>query len=392
MKPEKTKISQKKFSKREFLKCGLMGLGGLFCLPCRNLAGMENFAAVRDKSGTDLWKWSKEAMFYSETARGVRCQICPNECTLKLDELSDCRNRINKNGKLYTIAYGNPCAVHVDPIEKKPLYHFMPGTRAFSIATAGCNLACLNCQNWSISQVSPQETRNYDLMPAKVVEECLGNSCQSIAYTYSEPITFFEYTTDTAKIARAKGIKNVLVSAGYINEEPLRYLCKYIDAANIDLKSFKDSIYLKLNAGNLQTILNTLKIIKEEGVWLEITNLIVPSWTDDLDMIKEMCDWLYNNDLYEYPVHFSRFHPMYKLTHLPPTPLSTLEKAREIALSAGIKFVYIGNVPGTSASNTHCPKCKKMIIERRGYRIVSNHITNNKCEFCGETIPGVWNN
>lgn len=385
------KRSKKAISKREFLKCGLLGLGGLFCLPYRNLAEIEKFTVVPYNPETDLWKWSKEGLFYSETPRGVKCLICPNECTLKLDEVSDCRNRINKNGKIYTIAYGNPCAVHVDPIEKKPLYHFLPTTRAFSIATAGCNLACLNCQNWSISQVSPHDTRNYDLMPLKVVEECLGNHCQSIAYTYSEPITFFEYTIDTAIIARSKGIKNVLVSAGYINEEPLRYLCKYIDAANIDLKSFKESIYLKLNAGKLDPILNTLKIMKEEGVWLEITNLIVPGWTDDLDMIKEMCDWLYDNELYDYPLHFSRFHPMYKLTHLPSTPLSTLEKAREIALNAGIKFVYIGNVPGTSASNTYCPQCNKKIIERRGYRILSNHISNNKCTFCGETIPGVWN-
>lgn len=376
-------VNSRKLSKREFLKLGLTGIGGLVCCPF-DLSGKK---AIND----ELWKWSKEALYQTETSRGVRCLICPNECTLKPGELSDCRNRINHDGKLYTIAYGNPCAVHVDPVEKKPLYHFMPASRVFSIATAGCNLACLNCQNWTISQKSPTETDNYDLMPDRVVKEAVRNNCRSIAYTYSEPITFFEYTIDSSMAAHKAGLKNILVSAGFINEEPLRYLCKFIDAANIDLKSFKDSIYLKLNAGKLQTILDALKIFHEEGVWLEITNLIIPSWTDDFVMIREMCEWLYKNDLYNYPLHFSRFHPQYKLTQLPPTPVSTLNKAREIALDAGIKFVYIGNVPGTHASNTICPECKKVLIERKGYRIISNHIKSGKCEFCEEPIPGVWN-
>ena len=306
-------------------------------------------------------------MYYEVTPRGVKCMICPNECTLKLDELSDCHNRINKDNKLYTMAYGNPCAIHIDPIEKKPLYHFLPGSRAFSIATAGCNLACLNCQNWTISQVSPTETRNYDLMPDRVSSETLGNRCQSIAYTYSEPITFYEYTLDSARIARENGIRNVMVSAGYINEEPLRNLAPFIDAANIDLKSFKDSIYLRLNAGKLEPVLNTLKILLEEKVWLEITNLVVPNWTDDFDMIREMCEWLFTNGFQDCPLHFSRFHPMYKLTRLPPTPVATLNKAREIALESGIRYVYIGNVPGTQASNTTCPSCACDLHQAPGY-------------------------
>ena len=369
-------------NKRQFIKRCLLGAGGLCTLPNSKI-----FASGKND---DLWKWSKEALFYTETPRGIMCQICPNECTLKLDELSDCRNRINKNSKLYTIAYGNPCAVHVDPIEKKPLYHFLPESTAFSIATAGCNLACLNCQNWTISQTTPTDTKNYDLMPAAVVEQCINFGCSSIAYTYSEPITFFEYTYDTAEIAAKRGIKNVLVTAGYINEEPLRYFCKNIDAANVDLKSFSENIYLKLNAGKLKPILETLKIMKELGVWLEITNLVVPSWTDDMDMIREMCKWLYANGLADSPLHFSRFHPTHRLTQLPATPTATLEKARNIALEEGIQFVYIGNVPGTKASNTYCPGCNKLLIERMGYRITQNHIKDGKCEFCKEAIPGVW--
>jgi pyruvate formate lyase activating enzyme len=384
-----------KISKREFIKKSLLGVGGICGAGCLKLLAndigpstdiSERFLAADD----ELWKWSKESVFYEVTPRGLKCLICPNECTVKPNEVSTCRNRINKNDKLYTIAYGNPCAVHIDPIEKKPLNHFLPGSRSFSIATAGCNLACLNCQNWEISQSTPTATKNYDLMPEDLVTNCIKSGCESISYTYSEPITFYEYTYDSAKIAASKGIRNVLVTNGYINEKPLRYFLEHIDAANVDLKSFSESIYLKLNAGKLQPIQNALKIMKEHGVWLEITNLIVPGWTDDFGMIKEMCEWLSANDLNNFPLHFSRFNPMYKLTQLPSTPVSALEMARNIALAAGIKFVYIGNVPGTDASNTSCPNCKKLLIERLGFQITQNHIKNGKCEYCGETIPGVW--
>lgn len=265
----------------------------------------------------------------------------------------------------------------------------MPGTRAYSIATAGCNLACLNCQNWEISQTSPLETRNIDLMPHKVVEEAIKNKCASIAYTYSEPVTFYEYTYDTSRIARSKGIKNILVSAGYIHEKPLRELAKYIDAANIDLKSFSDDLYLKLNNGSLEPILNTLKILNEMKVWLEITNLVVPNWTDDFGMIEQMCNWLAANGFKNNPLHFSRFHPQYKLTQLPATPVGTLVKCRETAMKAGLRYVYIGNVPG-QAENTFCPKCKRTVVERKGFNIISKHINNSKCEYCNESIAGVW--
>ena len=227
-------------------------------------------------------------------------------------------------------------------------------------------------------------------MPEAVVEQAAINNCRSIAYTYSEPITFFEYTCDSARLAWERGIRNVLVSAGYINPDPLRHLLTHIDGANIDLKSFSDSIYLKLNAGKLQPVLDGLKIFLEMGVWLEITNLVVPGWTDDLDMISRMCDWLYSNGFKNVPLHFSRFHPMFKLTQLPATPVGTLEKAREIAMKAGIRFVYIGNVPGHLASNTYCPECGKVVLERKGLRVSGNNLVMGKCGSCGEIIPGVW--
>ncbi|MDX9882742.1 MAG: AmmeMemoRadiSam system radical SAM enzyme [Prolixibacteraceae bacterium] len=368
-------------NKREFIQKGLSITGALACMPRAVMAGI---------SGEKLWKWSREGDFWSPTPRGVKCLICPNECVIKEGEAGDCRNRVNHEGKLYTIAYGNPCAVHIDPIEKKPLNHFLPGSKAFSVATAGCNLACLNCQNWEISQKSPKETRNYDLMPDKLVAEAIANQCQSIAYTYSEPVTFYEYTFDSAKLAREEGIKNVMVTAGYINEEPLRNLCKYIDAANVDLKSFSNDIYLRLNAGALQPVLNTLKTMAAEGVWLEITNLVVPGWTDDMEMIKRMCCWLTENGLAGFPLHFSRFHPAYKLTQLQATPIGILARAREIALSEGMKFVYVGNVPGLGTQNTICPKCRAVAVERKGFAILKNNIEKGACKNCGEKISGRW--
>jgi len=371
-----------RLNKREFLKKSSLCMGGLFCV---NLFNNEMSA-----ENTRLWKWSREAIFYTVTPRGVKCGICPNECTLKQGETSVCNNRVCYDDKLYSIAYGNPCAVHIDPIEKKPLLHFLPRSPAFSIATAGCNFACLNCQNWEISQISPKKTTNFDLMPQQVVEQCMENKCPSIAYTYSEPVSFYEYVFDTAKLARSKNIRNVFVSNGYINDEPLKMLAPYLDAANINLKSFSESIYLKLNAGKLQPVLNTLKTLKDNKVWLEITNLIVPSWTDDMDMIRKMCDWLVLNGFEEYPLHFNRFFPLYKLTQLPATPIATLLKAKEIAEQAGCKYVYVGNVPEIGTENTFCPKCKKMLVERRGFALLSMDIEKGKCKFCGYGINGVW--
>ncbi len=330
------------------------------------------------------------ARYYLKTPRGLRCQLCPNRCDIKEGERGDCRTRINIGGELFTLAYGNPCAVHIDPIEKKPLNHYLPGSTSLSIATAGCNLACLNCQNWEISQKAPDEVASVELMPGQVAAMAHSKSCKSVAYTYTDPVVYYEYVVDSAKAARELGIKNVIVSAGYIEEPPLREWCKYIDAANIDLKSFSDELYQNLNAGLLEPVLNTLKILKEEGVWLEITNLIVPRWTDDPEMIKQMCGWLADNGFENVPLHFSRFTPTYKLSNLPVTPVEILDQARNIALKSGLKYVYVGNVPGHEGKDTYCPACKKKLIDRSGYRLVANHITEGKCSFCGEAIAGVW--
>jgi len=382
-------MSTRKISKRDFIKYGCIGSCALALSTNKTFAFTKGINSITNNSD-DLWKWSKLSKYYIETPRGVKCTLCPNDCTIKEGDSGDCRSRVNHNGKIYSIGYGNPCSINVDPIEKKPLYHFLPESNSYSLAVAGCNLACLNCQNWQISQVSPKDTRNYDLMPEDVYKQAKEYKCLSISYTYSEPIVFYEYVFDSAKIAKQNGIKNVLVSAGYINEKPLRDIIPYIDGANIDLKSFDDDIYVRLNGGKLEPILNTLKILKQEGVWLEITNLVVPEWTDDLSMIERMCDWLYKNGFDETPLHFSRFHPMYKLTHLSATPVNVLNKAKDIATKSGLKYVYVGNVPGSEAQNTICPKCKTIVVERKGYQILQNNIVNGHCKNCKTKIDGVW--
>ena len=338
-----------------------------------------------------LWKWSKEGFLYQKLDNGkVRCGICPHRCVLAPGDRSVCRSRVNINGRLYSLAYGNPCAVHVDPIEKKPLYHFMPTTKAFSIATTGCNLRCLNCQNWEIPQAKPHEVRHAELFPKQVVAAAKKTRCDTIAYTYSEPTTFFEYMIDTARLARKAGIRNVWISAGYINPRPLQALCKVLDGANVNLKSFSDVIYRKLNGARLKPILNTFETLNEKGVHFEMTNLVVPGYVDDEDMVKRMCGWILAHLGPDHPLHFTRFFPKYKLDRLAPTPVSTLTRFRELAMAEGIHYVYVGNVPGHEGNNTYCHHCKKLLINRQGYFITAYNLKGNRCKFCGTVIPGVW--
>jgi pyruvate formate lyase activating enzyme len=349
----------------------------------------ESFV-FKGKAPKSLWKYSKEVYHYIKSDKYIQCTTCPNKCILSPGDRGICRDKVYINNKLYNIAYGNPSAIDIDPIEKKPLYHFYPGTNAFSIATGGCPLRCLNCQNWQLSQSSPEELRIMELFPNDVVKKAKKSNSKSIAYTYSEPVAWYEYMYDTAKIAKNEGVKNVWVTSGYIEEKPLLKLIEVLDAANVDVKSFSDDIYKNLNAGKLKPILNTLKILDKYKVWFEITCLIVPTYSDSMDMIKNMCKWILDNIGSGYPIHFSRFHSAHNLTHLPPTPISTLERAYNIAKDQGIKHVYIGNVPGTKASNTICPKCKKILIERAGYYILNNNIQNGKCKFCQTKIEGRW--
>ncbi len=333
----------------------------------------------------------KEALYYQKLDKKItQCQLCPRRCLIPNGKRGFCGVRENREGILYTLSYAKPVAIHIDPIEKKPLFHFLPSTTAFSVATAGCNLKCKFCQNWEISQRLPEEIDYTYIEPADLVKKAKESGAKTLAYTYTEPTIFYEYMLETAKLARAQGIKNIMHSNGYINEEPLRQLAKYLDGANIDLKGFSNEYYSKIAEGTLQPVLAALKILKEEGVHLEITNLVLPGLNDAQDSIVKMCLWIKENLGPDTPVHFSRFFPMYKLLSLNPTPVETLERARQIALDCGLNYVYIGNVAGHAAENTYCPKCKKIVIERRGYFIVQNNIVDGKCKFCGEKIEGIW--
>ena len=301
-----------------------------------------------------------------------------------------CRVRENRDGKYYSLVYGNPCAIHLDPIEKKPFFHVLPTTTSFSLATAGCNFQCKFCQNWEISQASPEDLYNHDVPPELIVKKAREMGARSVAYTYVEPTVFYEYMADIGELAKKAGLLNVCHSNGFINPEPLRNLCKTMDAANIDLKGYSEDFYREVCSGELHPVLEALKIYRREKVHLEITNLMIPTKNDDMSVLKEMCQWIKKELGSETPIHFSRFYPLYKLKSLPPTPVSTLEKARSVAMSAGLEYVYIGNVPGHEGENTFCPKCKKMVIKRAGYMVGEIHLRDGKCKFCGKPIPGIW--
>jgi pyruvate formate lyase activating enzyme len=298
---------------------------------------------------------------------------------------------MNRNGTLYTLGYGNPVAVNVDPIEKKPFFNVMPGEGAYSIAVAGCNMRCIFCQNWQISQAKPDEVDAYDMPPEKIVAGAIENKCKFIVYTYTEPTVFYEYMLDICKLARAKGLKNAMHTCGYINKEPLVELLKYMDAVNVDLKGFNESFYRKMGAfAELAPVLDAIKTVKEQGVWLEITNLIIPGVNDDPGQIKKMCQWIKDNVGADTPLHFSRFTPMFKLQNLPPTPVSKLEEAYRIAKDTGLNYVYVGNVPGNPGENTYCPKCGRLVIGRTGYQVTENNVKDGRCKFCGKEIAGIW--
>jgi len=331
----------------------------------------------------------KEAMYYEKLeGKKVRCFLCPRKCVIKEGEIGNCKVRANIKGKLYSLVYGKPSSLSIDPIEKKPLYHFLPGSNAFSIGTAGCNLHCIYCQNYDISQLGVEEIPHYSFSPKEIVKKALEMKCRVIAYTYNEPTVFYEYMLDIAKIAKKNNLKNIIVSNGFINKEPLKKLLKYVDGVNIDLKSFDNEFYKKYSFSWINPVLESLKIIKKQGVWLEITNLIIPGLNDKAKKIKEMAKWIKDNLGKDVPLHFTAFYPSYKLLDVPPTPKETLFKARDIAKNY-LDFVYIGNIIN-EAGNTYCPKCKALLIRRVGFNVLENNIKNGKCYKCGKKIPGVW--
>ena len=320
----------------------------------------------------------------------IRCQLCARNCSLGEGERGGCRTRIHIKGELRTLVYGRPITVHVDPVEKKPFYHFLPGSSAYSLATSGCPMRCKFCQNWQISQALPEDYQTPFISPARVINQVEQRRAPIIAYTYNEPTVFTEYLTDIARQARPRGVRSVLVSCGFMNELPLQEMCEVLDGIKIDLKGFSRDFYRRVCGAELDPVLRSIKQVARSGVHLEIVNLVVPTLNDSDSMLKALARWVVEEVGPDVPVHFTRFHPDYQLRNLPPTPTATLERARETARDAGIRYAFVGNLPGHPGNHTYCPKCGKIVIKRSGFFLAENYVKNGRCEYCQEKIAGVW--
>jgi len=345
-----------------------------------------------------------EALFYEKLEENrVRCTLCPNQCEVGDQERGYCGVRENRGGKYVTLVYGNPCARHIDPIEKKPLFHFLPGTYAYSIATAGCNVECLFCQNWEISQVRPEQTRNLDLPPEALVADVqLPRTSRftrhvirsrTIAYTYTEPVVYYEYMHDTSKLARAKGIESVMISNGYICTEPMEKLCDVLSAVKIDLKAYTEKFYKELCHGRLQPVLDAIKVLARRKMWFELVYLVIPTHNDEPREVREMCKWIAGELGPDVPLHFSAFHPPYKLLNLEPPSAETIERLYNVARAEGLHFVYVGNISrpgGHPGESTQCPKCGRCVVKRIRYQVADVKIKDGKCQHCATKVPGVW--
>ena len=333
----------------------------------------------------------KEAMFYErEAGDSVRCGLCRFRCLIGNGARGICAVRENRDGVLSSLVYGKLCAEHVDPIEKKPLFHVMPGSRSYSIATVGCNFHCSHCQNYTISQVDRHSPiGGKETSPREIVERALHHDCRSIAYTYTEPTIFYEFAYDTARLAAEAGLKNIFVSNGYISSEALTAIAPYLHAANIDLKGFSERFYHDFVHARLSEVLDSLVAYRRHGIWLEITTLVIPGLNDSEAELQGIAEFIVANLGADTPWHVTQFYPTYKLTDRPRTPVETLRKARDIGRAAGLRFVYEGNVPGEGGENTYCPSCSSLLIRRFGYVIEADRISNGACPDCGASIAGI---
>jgi len=334
---------------------------------------------------------AREASWYKKLEEGrVECELCPQACKVADMERGMCGVRENRGGIYYTLVHSLACAVHVDPVEKKPLFHVLPGEKALSYSTAGCNVECKFCQNWEISQFRPEQVQAYELPPDVLVATARRNGARLTAATYGEPVVFWEYVRDVAVAANAVGIRPTVISNGFIQERALRDVLPLLSAIKVDLKSFRDDFYREQVRGRLEPVLKSLQVIREVGVWLEIVVLLIPTLNDSEAEVAELCAWVKSKLGPDVPVHFTRFHPTYRLMDLPPTPVATLERAWKIGRDTGLNFVYLGNVPGHPGENTVCPGCGENLIRRVGFRILENRLANGSCPNCHRAIPGVW--
>jgi pyruvate formate lyase activating enzyme len=375
--------------RRSFLQCALASGAALgVCEFAQLLVAIPSWAGPQKQDDS---RFTVEAKFYQKLQnKKIKCKLCPRECTVGDRERGYCGVRENHGGTYYTLVHSRVCAAHIDPIEKKPLFHYLPGTLAFSVATAGCNVNCKFCQNWDISQVRPEQVPADYAPPKLVAELAKQHNCPTIAYTYSEPVIFSEYLMDAADAGHEAGIRSVVVSNGYIQEEALKTAYGKMDAVKIDLKAFTESYYKDVVVGELKPVLDSLVTLRKMNKWTEIVYLVVPTLNDSDAEFRGLAHWIKTNLGADVPIHFTQFHPEYLLKNLPITPVPTLERAKAIADAEGLHYVYIGNVPGHPAQNTYCPKCQRMLVERVGFTASRMLIRKSSCPFCGQPIPGVW--
>ncbi len=374
-------------TRREFLRAA--GAGACALCAARVLA--EDVAGSGVTDGAHPQAAVRDAMWFERLPdKAVRCTLCPRECVVAEVERGYCGVRENQGGDYKTLVYGNLCSINIDPIEKKPLYHYLPRTTALSVATAGCNMECKFCQNWRISQYRPEQVESLLIPPENLVRIARTRAAPTMAFTYSEPVVFYEYMHDAAAAGRARGVGSVMISNGYIREPALRQLCKHLTGVKVDLKAFTEKFYTQQCAAHLKPVLEALEVLTDIGIHTEVVVLLIPTLNDSPAETAQMAKWLVSHMGRDVPLHFSRFHPTYRVKNLPPTPIATLDRARKIAMDAGLRYVYVGNVAFHEGSNTYCPKCGKVVIKRVGYNTDASGLRDGGCASCGQKIPGVW--
>ncbi len=379
-------MDEVEITRRGFLRSGALGA----CALC--LGGFLTSAqpAAAQSAHKGLIGRRRSRWFQPLNGSDIRCTLCPHGCRLSSGSRGRCRVRENRDGTGYTLAYGNPSLVQLDPVERKPFFHVLPGTRALSVSTAGCPIECKFCEVWDLALVSPEEVYAYDLPPRELVQHARDVGARSLSYAFGEPVAFFEYMYDSARQARRAGLLNLLHTSGYIAQQPLEELVELMDAVNIDLKGFDESFYRDMCAAELDPVLRTLKRLRAANVHIEITNLVIPTLNDAPQMIGRMCRWIMDELGPEVPLHFARFYPLYKLANLPPTPVSTLDRARETAKQQGLHYVYIARVTGHEGESSFCPHCGQTVISRMGFVVEDIAIDNGRCRHCNQQIPGRW--
>jgi len=378
-------------TRRQFLKLGagcVLGAGAVggairLAASARSRSARGSEPAARG--------WVRRAQYYRKLEKQrVSCLLCPKECQVGPAERGFCGVRENRDGEYYTLVHGRAASVGVDPIEKKPFFHVLPGSPIFSFATAGCNLACKNCQNWELSQSRPEQVPAVDLPPAKLVEAAQKQGCSLIAGTYSEPTVFVEYMLAVAKEGKKRGLRSTIVTAGYISRQPMVDLCRELAAVKVDLKSMREAFYRSNCAGELKPVLDAIELIQKQSIWLEVVYLVIPTLNDSEREVRDLARWMRTHVGPDVPLHFSRFYPQYRLKNLPPTPYETLSRCHQIARGEGLRYVYVGNVPGHPGESTYCPKCSKLLIQRQGYHVGALNLKQGRCKFCNQAIAGLW--